>query len=52
MAIAPRAVAESLGCSPLAAGQSLKRAKDAGVVREIEGPGGARRFLLDNEGVT
>ncbi len=47
-----RAVAESLGCSPLAAGQSLKRAKDAGVVREIEGPGGARRFLLDDEGVT
>jgi hypothetical protein len=36
----------------LAAGQSLKRAKDAGVVLEIEGPGGARRFLLDDESIT
>jgi|GEM_PF-2704096 replicative DNA helicase len=43
-----RAVVEALGCSPLAAGQALKRAKDAGYLREVEGPGGARRFLLES----
>ncbi len=45
-----RAVTEALGCSPLAAGQALKRAKDAGFIREMEGPGGARRFVLEGCG--
>jgi len=42
-----RAVIEALGCSPLAAGLALKRAKDAGLVREMRGSGGARRFVLE-----
>jgi hypothetical protein len=45
-----RAVIEALGCSPLAAGQALRRAKDAGFIRETEGPGGARRFVLEGCG--
>jgi len=37
---------ESLGCSPLQTGQALHRAKDAGLVEEVAGTGGARRFVL------
>jgi hypothetical protein len=41
-----RAAVAALGRTPLEVGQALARAKAAGEIREVEGPGGARRFLL------
>jgi hypothetical protein len=45
-----QAASESLGSSSLHTGQALRRAKDAGLVEEVAGAGGARRFVLAGRG--
>jgi hypothetical protein len=41
-----QAASESLGRSSLHTGQALRRAKDAGLIEEVAGAKGARRFVL------